>query len=100
MEATTVINILEDLGTPVQPISNDTKAFLSKLKSLNGKEFDEKYRAAELSNHEFLHDLAQDYIDGVDEKILGNEKKHFMLQTWHCLRLQNMSVYVKGFPVK
>ena len=77
MEATTVINILEDLDTPASPMSNDAKAFLSKLKSLNGKEFDTEYMAAELSNHEFLRDLAQDYIDGVDEKILGNDKDTF-----------------------
>ncbi len=74
MEATTVVNILEDLGTTAPPISKDAESFLSKLKGLNGKDFDKEYMAAELSNHEFLRDLAQDYIDGVDEKILGNKE--------------------------
>ncbi len=77
MEATTVINVLEDLGTTAPPISNDAQAFLLKLKGLNGKEFDKEYIAAELSNHEFLRDLTQNYIDGVDEKILGNDKGTF-----------------------
>jgi predicted outer membrane protein len=77
MEATTVINVLEDLGTTVPSISYDAKTFLSKLKSLSGKEFDKEYMAVELSNHEFLRGLAQNYIDGVDEKVLGNEKETF-----------------------
>jgi predicted outer membrane protein len=77
MEAATVINILEDLGTTAPPISSDAQSFISKLKSLNGKEFDKEYMTTELSNHEFLRDLAQNYIDGVDEKILGNEKGTF-----------------------
>ena len=77
MEATTVINVLEDLGTTAPPINKDAEAFLSKLKGLTGKDFDNEYMAAELSNHEFLRDLAQNYIDGVDEKILGDDKETF-----------------------
>ncbi|MEP6465878.1 MAG: DUF4142 domain-containing protein [Parafilimonas sp.] len=75
MEATTVINVLEDLETTALPMSKDAEAFVEKLRSLGGKEFDKEYMAAELSNHEFLRDLAKNYIDGVDEKLLGNEKE-------------------------
>ncbi len=74
MEATTVINILEDLGTPAPPIGKDAESFLSKLKGLDGKDFDKEFMAAELSNHEFLRDLAKNYIDGVDEKILSTKE--------------------------
>ena len=37
---------------------------------------------AELSNHEFLRDLAQNYLDGTDEKSYGGEK-----ETWHVANL-------------
>ena len=77
MEAATVINVLKDLGTVAPPMSEDAEAFLSQLKGLSGAEFDKQYMAAELSNHEFLRDLAQNYIDGVDEKILGDEMGTF-----------------------
>ena len=40
---------------------------------MNGKDFDKQYMEAELFNHEFLRDLARDYIDGVDEKILSTK---------------------------
>ncbi len=88
MEATTVINILEDLGTAAPPISKDAEAFLSKLKGFEGKEFDKEYMAAELSNHEFLRDLAQNYIDGVDEKLSGNEG-----EIWHVANLALFASY-------
>ena len=77
MEATTVIDVLKDLGTTAPPVGKDAQAFLSKLNGLSGKEFDEEYMAAELSNHEFLRDLAQNYIVGVDEKNLGNKMGTF-----------------------
>jgi predicted outer membrane protein len=82
MEATTVIDVLEDLGTPVSPASADAAAFLQKLNNLSGNEFDKEYMAAELSNHEFLRDLAQGYVDGTDAKPLGKDK-----ETWHVAGL-------------
>src|SRR5690349_3122052 len=63
MEATTVIDVLQDLGIPISEISGDAEAFLEKIKTLSGDKFDKEYMAAELSNHEFLRDLAQSYLD-------------------------------------
>ncbi|HVX28715.1 MAG TPA: DUF4142 domain-containing protein [Parafilimonas sp.] len=77
MEATTVIDVLKDLGTDAPPISKDTQDFLSKLNGLDEKEFNKQYMAAELSNHEFLRDFAQNYIDGVDKKLSANEGEIF-----------------------
>lgn len=82
MEATTVINILKDLGTPVLLISKDAETFLSKLKELDEKDFNKEYMTAELSNHEFLRDLAKSYVDGVDEKLSSNEG-----EIWHVANL-------------
>lgn len=66
MEATTVINVLKDLKTSAPAMGKDAEEFIEKLKGLNGKEFDRQFMSAELSNHEFLRDLAQQYIDGAD----------------------------------
>ncbi|MBO9727105.1 MAG: DUF4142 domain-containing protein [Chitinophaga sp.] len=74
MEATTVIKVLEDVGTKTTPIAPDAAAFLNKLKSLTGAEFDKAYMQAELSNHEFLRDLAKQFIDGYDEQVTGKEE--------------------------
>ncbi|MEO8415629.1 MAG: DUF4142 domain-containing protein [Ginsengibacter sp.] len=82
MEATTVIDVLKDLGTPVSPVNKDSENFLAKLKELDEKEFNKEYMEAELSNHEFLRDLAQNYINGVDEKLSSNEG-----EIWHVANL-------------
>jgi predicted outer membrane protein len=82
LEATTVIDVLQDLDTPATAIGPDATAFLSKLKDLKGKEFDNEYMAAELSNHEFLRDLAQSYLDNPDGKPSGRDK-----ETWHAASL-------------
>lgn len=82
MEATTVINVLKDLGTPISNISKDAETFLSKLKELDEKNFNKEYMSAELSNHEFLHDLAKSYVDGVDEKLSSHEG-----EIWHVANL-------------
>ena len=82
MEAIAVINVLKDAGTPVSPMGEEGRAFLEKLKGLEGNDFDKEYMKAELSNHEFLRDLAQNYLDGNDEKSYGGEK-----ETWHVANL-------------
>lgn len=82
MEATTVINVLKDLGTDFSPLSKEAQDFLSGLKALSEKEFNQQYMGAELSNHEFLRDLAQNYIDGVDEKLASQEG-----EIWHVANL-------------
>ncbi|MEO7044284.1 MAG: DUF4142 domain-containing protein [Ferruginibacter sp.] len=82
MEATTVINVLKDLGTPVSSMGKDAEAFLLKLKGLGEKDFNHEYMAAELSNHEFLLELAKSYVDGVD-KILSSREG----EIWHVANL-------------
>jgi predicted outer membrane protein len=62
MEATTVIEVLKDSGTSAPPLNEEGNAFIEKLKSTSGNEFDKLYMHAELTNHEFLRDLAQDYL--------------------------------------
>ncbi|MEO8108795.1 MAG: DUF4142 domain-containing protein [Ginsengibacter sp.] len=81
MEATTVINVLKDLDTAAPAMSKDAEDFLKKLKGLNSNDFDKEFMAAELSNHEFLHDLAQDYIDGADDR--SSEEQDI----WHVANL-------------
>ncbi|MBL4674738.1 MAG: DUF4142 domain-containing protein [Mucilaginibacter sp.] len=62
-EATAVTSVLKDLGTSVPPMTAKAKATLDKIKSTPaGPEFDKVYIKAQLENHEFLRDLAQNYI--------------------------------------
>lgn len=62
-EAIAVTGVLKDLGTPVPPMDAKAKATLAKIKSTPaGPEFDKVYIKAQLENHEFLRDLAQNYI--------------------------------------
>jgi len=82
MEATTVIQVLKDLNTPAPAISSDAKAFLAKLESMSEAEFNAEYMQAELSNHEFLRDLAQDYIDGFEDRSPVDEQ-----EIWHVSNL-------------
>lgn len=62
-EAIAVTSVLKDLGTPVPAMSAKAKATLAKIKNTPaGPEFDKAYIAAQLENHEFLRDLAANYI--------------------------------------
>lgn len=82
MEATTVIDVLQDLGTPQQALSGEAAAFLEKLQAMDGNTFDHEFMMAELSNHEFLRDLAQNYLDSTGEKPSGRDR-----ETWHLAGL-------------
>lgn len=61
-EAIAVVKVLTDVGTAVPSMSEEAKSFIEKLKSASDNEFDRLYMQAELSNHEFLRDLAKDYL--------------------------------------
>jgi putative membrane protein len=62
-EAIAVTGVLKDLGTPVPAMDAKAKATLEKIKSTPaGPEFDKAYIKAQLENHEFLRDLAQNYV--------------------------------------
>lgn len=80
MEATTVVQVLKDLNTAAPAISPDAKAFLAKLESMTEAEFNAEYIQAELSNHEYLRDLAQEYIDGAEDHTEEQE-------IWHVANL-------------
>jgi len=74
MEATTVIKVLQDAGTPLVSTSDNATSFLAHLESLSGKAFEKEFIKAELSNHEFLRDLAKSFIDGYDEELTGKHE--------------------------
>lgn len=62
-EAIAVTTVLKDLGTPIPAMDAKAKATLEKIKSMSpGNEFDKTYIKAQLENHEFLRDLAQEYL--------------------------------------
>lgn len=62
-EAIAVTGVLKDLGTPIPAMDAKAKATLAKIKTTPaGSAFDKAYIAAQLENHEFLRDLAQDYL--------------------------------------
>jgi predicted outer membrane protein len=67
-EAIAVVNVLKDAGTPTQEISAEGKALLEKLNAATGKEFDRLYMHAQLTNHEFLRDLAKEYLSTAADK--------------------------------
>ncbi|MGC4038468.1 MAG: DUF4142 domain-containing protein [Chitinophagaceae bacterium] len=76
MEAIAVIDFLKDLGTPAPAAGKDAEAFITKLKSLDGKAFDIEYMKAEQANHEWLRDLAENYLGAADAKSSGGETYH------------------------
>ena len=78
MEATTVIKVLQDLGTPAPAIGPDASALLAKLEAMPTTEFNRAFMEAELSNHEVLRDLAKEYLAGFDdfEQTNENETRH------------------------
>lgn len=61
-EAIAVTTVLTEMGTPTPPLNATGKAILAKLKSSEGADFDKAYIMAQLSNHEFLRDLAATYL--------------------------------------
>ncbi|GAB4006561.1 hypothetical protein GCM10028808_08650 [Spirosoma migulaei] len=61
-EAKAVTSVLKDLGTPVPAMDAKAQATLTKIKTTTGAAFDKAYIQAQLENHEFLRDLAQDYL--------------------------------------
>ncbi len=80
-EAIAVIKVLEDVGTPVPAMSAEGKAFIEKLKAASGNEFDRLYMEAELTNHEFLRDLAKNYLANAAGKTSPAEKGTYHLAT-------------------
>lgn len=63
-EAIAVTGVLKDLGTPVPPMDAKATATLNKIKTAKaGADFDKAYIQAQKENHEFLRDLAQDYLN-------------------------------------
>ena len=61
-EAKAVTSVLKDLGTPVPAMNAKAQATLTKIKTSTGAAFDKAYIQAQLENHEFLRDLAQNYL--------------------------------------
>ena len=61
-EAIAVTTVLTEMGTPTPSLNATGKAILAKLKSSDGAAFDKAYIMAQLSNHEFLRDLAATYL--------------------------------------
>jgi|GEM_PF-671050 len=62
-EAIAVTTVLKDLGTPVPPMDAKAQTTFDKIKNVKaGVEFDKAYIKAQLENHEFLRDLATDYL--------------------------------------
>ena len=62
-EAIAVTTVLKDLQTPVPAPDAKAQATLAKIKNTPaGPAFDKAYIQAQLENHEFLRDLAEDYL--------------------------------------
>lgn len=62
-EAIAVTAVLKDLKTVAPEMSEKAKTTLNKIKAAaKGQEFDKAYIQAQLENHEFLRDLAQNYL--------------------------------------
>jgi predicted outer membrane protein len=81
-EAIAVTGVLKDLGTPVPPMDAKAKATLEKIKNTpSGNEFDKTYIKAQLENHEFLRDLAQNYLNNSKDKTTAAESQGRHLAT-------------------
>ncbi|MGK4568167.1 DUF4142 domain-containing protein [Flavobacterium sp. 3HN19-14] len=81
-EAIAVTSVLKDLGTPVPPMDEKAKATLEKIQNTPaGNEFDKAYIKAQLENHEFLRNLAQDYLNNSMEEISAAESQGRHLAT-------------------
>src|ERR1700743_1516166 len=77
-EAIAVTGVLKDLGTAVPPMNAKAKATLEKIKTTPaGPDFDKAYIQAQLENHEFLRDLAQNYLStGKHPGMAENQGRH------------------------
>lgn len=80
-EAIAVVKVLTDMGTAVAPENEEGNAFIEKLKAASGNEFDRLYMEAELTNHEFLRDLAKSYLGNGVERTTAAEKEAQHLAT-------------------
>ncbi|RFM29025.1 DUF4142 domain-containing protein [Deminuibacter soli] len=80
-EAIAVVKVLNDTQTPVPPMSEEGKALIEQLKSSSGNDFDKLYMQAQLSNHEFLRDLAKTYLGDAKGKTSPGEKETQHLAT-------------------
>ena len=67
-EAIAVTTVLKQLGTPVPAPDPMAQEILAKLQAASGSEFDKAYIKAQLANHEFLRDHAEDYLKTSDPK--------------------------------
>lgn len=91
-EAIAVTTVLKDLRTPVPPMDAKAKATLEKIKNTSpGNEFDKIYIKAQLENHEFLRDLAQEYLNKSKGKTTAAESHGRHLAT---LALANFKEHV------
>lgn len=80
-EAIAVTTVLKSLGTPVPEPDEKAKEILAKLQSASGAEFDKAYITAQLENHEFLRDHAEDYLKETASKTDMAEKHTHDLAT-------------------
>lgn len=63
VEAIAVTEVLTDLGTPTPELDAKGKETLAKLEAApKGPEFDKAFMTAQLENHKFLRDHAEDYL--------------------------------------
>ena len=74
-EAIAVVQVLEDMGTARAPQNEEAAAFIKKLHSVSGKDFDQQYMEAELTNHEFLRDLTKSYLEGDNASASASHKQ-------------------------
>lgn len=77
MEARTVLQILQDLGTPAPAMSTETTSALHSITgAAEGSVFDKAYMTAEYQNHVFLKDLAAAYLQNSDASSESAEERH------------------------
>lgn len=67
-EAIAITTVLKELGTPVPAPDPMGQEIMSKLEAASGADFDKLYIKAQLANHEFLRDHAEDYLKESDPK--------------------------------
>ena len=82
-EAITITTVLKELGTPVPEMDAKGKEIFEMLKSASGADFDKAYIKAQLANHEFLRDHAEDYLKSTDFKTMNPAEQ----QTQHLAQV-------------
>ncbi len=81
-EATAVVKVLKELGTPNPAMDANAKATLQKFKSAStGAEFDKLFMQAEYDNHVFLQELAKNYLQNAAGKTSAAESQTQHLAT-------------------